>query len=179
MTKEQETALTRRLEGLTRRELALRMSRIARFGGAGKRTCSVLWHSLSVPILVYKRNGSFTQLAYALFHDAHEVLCGDVLVPFKSAEQKALERKLSCRLLAHFGLSFPSDIDKRLVDEADKAVGDAETFYCGIKPVYDFALDCEALVAVEQSADETGNITEWLRKTDILMQDLKNMEEAK
>ena len=176
MTPEQEQAVSRRLDGLTLEQLGRALSHLNRFGGFGDPPCSVAWHSLSVYSLVLKRGGSKGVLLFALLHDAHECLCGDVLWSFKDVNLRQVEEVLRERLFKRLGVYGLMPDDKwgiagedaysmSMTDLCDKDCGDAESYVCKINPAYDFHLNADAWVCVKSyatfDAETVARIWTW------------------
>lgn len=69
---------------------------------------SVLQHSL-VCGAVASRAGEPVLVAYALLHDAEEILTGDIPVPYKTEQQVELGREVRREILAGLGLPKPHD----------------------------------------------------------------------
>lgn len=97
---------------------------INRFTGHAVRPYSVAEHSLLVEqILVTELNCTNTQALMAgLYHDAHEVLCGDTSTPMKLAvgpAWDAVEHPLREAVLRHFGLFGYAETWARLIKRAD------------------------------------------------------------
>jgi hypothetical protein len=104
------------------------LGRINRFGGQVP-NCTVLRHSLEVYYrLDADPDSSDAALLWALLHDCHEVLTGDVVRPYVNArlrmDQQAIDAVIVARLpqLA----SLPDSISWRQVAAADRAVGEFE-----------------------------------------------------
>ena len=98
------------------------LHRIARFGGQAV-SCSVLHHSLAVHDMVATQSASVR--LWALLHDCHEILTGDVVRPYVSdsliEHQVEIDRKLRFEL----GITLSVD-DAIVVKHADIAAGGCE-----------------------------------------------------
>ena len=118
-----------------RTELAASLGRITRY--AGSYPISVLHHSLAVAELVAQRNGSLSAYLYALLHDAHEAIVGDVPTPvlrlIDSDELEALKTRLDSQILKAFGCR-PSLQDRQIVATADHDIFLYEVFHLIGKP---------------------------------------------
>lgn len=86
---------------------------------------SVLQHSL-VCGAVASWSGNPVLQAYALLHDAEEMLVNDTPAPYKTDEQRELGRAVRREILAGLGLPKPSDGVWASVKEIDMAVQEAE-----------------------------------------------------
>ena len=95
------------------------MQRIGRFGGQHP-TANVLIHSLEVAWML--RDSSPDIQLWALYHDAHEILTGDVPRPFKRNQTEAEQMFFDIMLQRYFGI----DGDYEVVTKMDKVCGDAE-----------------------------------------------------
>jgi len=100
------------------------MQRIGRFGGQHP-TSNVLIHSLSVYEILRSKHECPQLRLWALFHDAHEILTGDVTRPFKNhgltANQLLADEVLKVRL----GITVDVDV----VDIIDQLCGDREAIH--------------------------------------------------
>ena len=103
--------------------VALAMFRVNRFGGQIF-NCDVLGHSLRV----YDRlptTATNAAIIWALLHDCHEVITGDLVRPFKSVRLTVAQGEIDAVLRARFCPSITGD-DIEMVRVADVAVGDGE-----------------------------------------------------
>ena len=103
--------------------VALAMFRINRFGGQ-VHDCEVMGHSLRVHnhLLFAATNAA---RMWALLHDCHEVITGDLVRPFKSVRLGQAQSEIDAAIQARFCPSItPEDIEQ--VRAADVAVGDDE-----------------------------------------------------
>jgi 5'-nucleotidase len=66
-------------------DIAVHLSRIARFSGATDDFYSVADHSVFVALIIKDLRGSVEQQIAGLFHDAHEAYIGDIPTPVKFA----------------------------------------------------------------------------------------------
>jgi hypothetical protein len=97
------------------------MQRIGRFGGQIP-GCNVLVHSLDVERLV--RDEPPETRLWALIHDAHEVLTGDVTRGWKPGQLDDMQFRIDKTIRDRF---CPVDQDGRdVVDYYDEVAGDAE-----------------------------------------------------
>ena len=111
----------------TPRDIAVAMGRITRFGGAI--WCPLLAHSVLVGELVLRNLRSRTggvavatrkeTWAWAVLHDAHEVVTGEVVRPWKPGDLAALQRGLNERLAKAFSLDL-SLVHLELVKRMDE-----------------------------------------------------------
>jgi hypothetical protein len=103
------------------RRVAECMQRIGRFGGQIP-GCNVLGHSLHVESLV--RNETPLVRLWALLHDVHEVLTGDVMRDWKPGQLDEMQNRIDEKIRQRF---CPVNSDGRnIVDDMDAAAGDAE-----------------------------------------------------
>lgn len=114
--------LVRALEGWPW-NVAFAMSRINRFGGQVD-GCNVLRHSLRVYDALPSAS-SYAARMWALLHDAHEVITGDLVRPYKSVRLSRGQAEIDAVLRARFCPSITAE-DIELVRLADVAVGDDE-----------------------------------------------------
>lgn len=89
-------------EVFTLRDIGASLGRIPRFAGHTEKWYPVLSHVLTAAVLCEAKWS-----IYALFHDATEALMNDIPTPYKSKEQKALERELYGRMCRAYGLPWP------------------------------------------------------------------------
>jgi hypothetical protein len=103
------------------RRVAESMQRIGRFGGQIP-GCNVLGHSLHVETLV-QSEAPLVRL-WALIHDVHEVLTGDVLRGWKPGQLDDMQFRIDEKIRDRF---CPVDQNGRnLVDHFDQFAGDLE-----------------------------------------------------
>ena len=103
--------------------VALTMFRVHRFGGQIY-GCEVMGHSLRVHNHLPFAATNAARM-WALLHDCHEIITGDLVRPFKSAKLSRAQGEIDAVLRARFCPSItPEDIE--LVRLADVAVGDGE-----------------------------------------------------
>ena len=103
--------------------VALAMFRINRFGGQVD-GCEVLGHSLRV-YEALPSVSSYAARMWALLHDAHEIITGDLVRPYKSVRLSRGQSEIDAAIQARFCPSITSD-DIEMVRLADVAVGDGE-----------------------------------------------------
>lgn len=101
------------------------LQRIGRFGGQHP-TSNVLVHSLSVHETLKMHECPQLRL-WALYHDAHEILTGDITRPFKSHELTSNQMVADEVLKVKLGIS----IDVDLVHQMDVLCGDREAVHWG------------------------------------------------
>ena len=104
------------------------LGRINRFGGQVQH-CTVLRHSLHV----FERidadpDSSDAARLWALLHDCHEVLTGDVVRPYVTARLRMDQREIDNAIVGRLPLLVPQpeSIEWGRVVAADRAVGDWE-----------------------------------------------------
>ena len=103
--------------------VAFAMFRINRFGGQVD-GCEVLGHSLRVYEALPSAS-SYAARIWALLHDAHEIITGDLVRPYKSVRLSRGQSEIDAVLQARFCPSITAE-DIELVRLADVAVGDGE-----------------------------------------------------
>jgi len=105
------------------RYVALCMSRVCRFGG--QIPVSVLLHSLNVEFAALVDGYSEHVQLWALLHDCHEIVTGDITRGFKCRdlhmEQNVIDASLKLRIRVNF-----SEADIQQVRYLDGIVGDEE-----------------------------------------------------
>jgi hypothetical protein len=109
------------------------VGRINRFGGQVP-NCTVLRHSLEV----YHRidadpDSSDAARLWALLHDCHEVLTGDVVRPYVNARLRMDQWQIDEVIVRRLGsrVPFAESRDGKLVAAADRAVGEWEMLEIG------------------------------------------------
>lgn len=125
------------------------LQRIGRFGGQHP-TANVLNHSLEVAWML--RGSSPAIQLWALYHDAHEILTGDVPRRFRNEQIKAQQMVLDSWLQAALGISVVCDT----VEKMDAACGNVElvnwsiafTHYTHSECVYVFEMKARSLMAI-------------------------------
>jgi hypothetical protein len=103
--------------------VAFALFRINRFGGQVY-GCEVLGHSLRV-YEALPSVSSYAARMWALLHDAHEIITGDLVRPYKSVRLSRGQSEIDAVLQARFCPSITGD-DIEMVRAADVAVGDGE-----------------------------------------------------
>jgi hypothetical protein len=110
------------------------LGRINRFGGQVP-NCTVLRHSLEV----YHRidadpDSSDAARLWALLHDCHEILTGDVVRPFVNARLRMDQQAIDAVIVRRLGARVPvaESRDGQLVSAADRAVGEWEMLEIGL-----------------------------------------------
>jgi hypothetical protein len=87
-------------------DIAVALSRAARFGGHTRRWWSVLDHLLfcdEIARTEYAKDPQVRSMRLAvLLHDAHEALTGDVPSPAKGVELKILQKALDARIMGRY-----------------------------------------------------------------------------
>ena len=104
------------------------LGRIHRFGGQVPH-CTVLRHSLEVYHRIDADPDSLDAARlWALLHDAHEVLTGDVVRPFVNARLRMDQWQIDEQIVRRLGsrVPFPDSIEWGRVVAADRAVGEFE-----------------------------------------------------
>lgn len=113
-------------------DIALCLGRIPRFGGATRRWWSVLHHSLvchRIAALLSEATPYF--LLYALLHDAHEAVTGDIPAFWKTPDMSRLQDELDERIGKQLGFRKPTDVERRLVKSLDTVALRAEAWVVG------------------------------------------------
>ena len=103
--------------------VAFALWRINRFGGQVD-GCNVLRHSLRVYDCL-PTTASNAARVWALLHDTHEIITGDLVRPYKSVRLSRAQTEIDAVLQARFCPSITAD-QIEIVRLTDVAVGDAE-----------------------------------------------------
>ena len=103
-------------------DVAAFLHRIARFGGQGVR-CSVLHHSLAVHDMLATQSASVR--LWALLHDCHEILTGDVVRLYISDSLIEHQVEIDRQLRSELGIMLSVN-DAIMVKHADIAAGEYE-----------------------------------------------------
>lgn len=98
----------------------LALSRVPRFAGNTHGEWTVLQHSLVAHSFAVARGLSPRVKLFALLHDAHEAVTGDVPTPWKSPELNAFQDDLDRRLWAELSVRAPSENEQALIDGIDR-----------------------------------------------------------
>lgn len=109
------------------RHIAESLSRLWRFGGQHP-TANVLNHSLEVAWMC--RHLSDAAQLWALFHDAHEILTGEVPRAHKSTELVNLQSYFDMRLKTALGVALTA-AEEREIAAHDTCCGDYERAHWG------------------------------------------------
>lgn len=117
-----------RQEHVCLEDIATHLARTNRFGGAGRRSYSVLQHTIFVASLVPSELEK-----PALLHDAAEAYFGDLVTPLKKEwpKFKELEERFTKTIFAALNLPFPTKEEWKTIKKADKRAFDAEAFFIG------------------------------------------------
>jgi hypothetical protein len=109
-------------------DIAIHLSNINRFGGAGRRFYSVLEHSLLVAELVPP-----PLRRMALLHDAAEAYLGDVVTPLKVhlPALSAIENRFRSVIFQALGVALPTPEQVDALHVADGRAFGAEAFLFG------------------------------------------------
>ena len=107
------------------RHIAESLSRLWRFGGQHP-TANVLNHSLEVAWMC--RHLSPAAQLWALFHDAHEILTGEVPRAHKSTELVNIQAFYDMRLKTALGVTLTASEEKE-IERQDTLCGDVERKY--------------------------------------------------
>ena len=108
--------------------VAASLGRIHRFGGQVP-NCTVLRHSLHVfERIDADSDASDAARLWALLHDCHEILTGDVVRPYVTARLRMDQETIDVAIVARLPLRVPQpgSIEWGRVVAADRAVGDWE-----------------------------------------------------
>jgi hypothetical protein len=110
------------------------LGRINRFGGQVP-NCTVLRHSLEVYYRIDADPDSSDAAAlWALLHDCHEILTGDVVRPYVNARLRMDQWQIDEVIVRRLGARVPvaESRDGQLVSAADRAVGEWEMLEIGL-----------------------------------------------
>jgi len=110
------------------------LHRINRFGGQVP-NCTVLRHSLEVYYRIYADpDASDAAALWALLHDCHEILTGDVVRPYVNARLRMDQWQIDEVIVRRLGARVPvaESRDGQLVSAADRAVGEWEMLEIGL-----------------------------------------------
>lgn len=110
-------------------DLGIHLSRLVRYGGAID--WSVLSHSLLVAAIVDEGEECTDETwAWALLHDAHEAVTGEVVYGYKGDGTKSKQRDLDTKIAAYMGIDR-SRANMLAIGWADRASFRAETTVLG------------------------------------------------
>jgi len=104
-------------------DLAVHMARITRFGGAV--WSPLLLHSVLVAELVWrelatrKEDFDFPSFCWALLHDAHETVTGEIPRPWKPKQMKDYQHELDYRIAQAYRVDL-TKVDLKLVKAMDE-----------------------------------------------------------
>jgi len=131
------------------RWVAESLQRIGRFGGQHP-TANVLNHSLEVAWML--RDSAPEIQLWALYHDAHEILTGDVPKPWKRMHTEAEQRMLDSWLQRALKIESPCDdvykVDNLCGDAEYKHWGDVVFHYTHSECVAIFEIKVRSLMAI-------------------------------
>lgn len=112
----------------TPHDLAIQMGRITRYGGAI--WCPLLFHSLFVARMVAEDADVMTT-TWALFHDAHEIVLGEIPHPWKCCDtRRRYEQDMDEVFRLAVGLTL-TDVDDTVIKHADRKAVHIERLVLG------------------------------------------------
>lgn len=116
-------------------DVVFHLGRTRRFGGWVDPEWTVLHHSMLVSML-YMRSFGMNGMQYALLHDAHEYLTGDIPTPVKNLlgqdKVRSLEKHLDAAICDSLDISEPDEEIKDIIKLCDQAALFIEAFhFCG------------------------------------------------
>lgn len=120
-------------------DLAVHMGRICQFGGAV--WFNLLSHSIIVGELAYKDGcladvspceNHLTHWAWAMLHDAHEVVTQDIPRGWKTADMKIHQGLLDIRIARRYGINL-SRINSQLIKRCDRRAVEIQAYVLGLK----------------------------------------------
>jgi uncharacterized protein len=118
-------------------DTAISLSREGRFAGAGQRFFPVALHTFVVcdmlpPHLQFD----------GLMHDTPEVITGDTPKPAKTDEIEAFEEELLRANYNFYDVYFPTEIERKLVKDADRKAMRGEVYTVGNLALQEFYAPC-------------------------------------
>jgi len=151
------------------RDIAVQMARITRYGGAV--WCPLLAHSVLVAGLVLKaihhvrlRASDLPTWAWGLLHDAHEVVTGEVVRPWKPDGLRARQAELDRRIRDAFHLD-ESSIDLAMVKAMDERALIAEAVVLQLPNFARAYTEIEDLAEFPAPARHEVDLMEALRRS--------------
>lgn len=107
-------------------DMGYSLSQTPRFAGYTTQKYSVLHHLLGCWQYA-SRTGCGAKIAlYALIHDAHESMTGDISQPWKTDDMRDLQRTLDVRIYQYLKLRMPDGETERIVKAIDNQMVYAE-----------------------------------------------------
>lgn len=119
-------------------DMALGLSRIPRFGGqtvflwtvADHVVCATRYLERLIRMGLSTHSTTSLLPLHVLLHDAHEALTSDIPTTFKTADMKALQKRLDVRLYASLGLPTPTSMEADLIKQIDRQMLLSEARIC-------------------------------------------------
>lgn len=143
------------------KDIALSLSRQPRFGGHTVDPWSVAEHSMVVALIARYRSshvygrvvaGTITEL-YALLHDAHEAVTGDIPSTWKSPDMRILQEQLDVRIYESLGMSAPRPLQRDMIHECDRLALLAEAKVVAPSGVYEKIREDIGMIGEEADHD--------------------------
>lgn len=109
--------------------VAISLSRIPRFAGHTTEAWTVLDHSIAIEKYADLIGGCLRDRVYALLHDAHEAITGDIPTPVKlviGSQIKDLQLSIDRAIYEKLSMNFPSSSIIEWVSKLDKDMFYAE-----------------------------------------------------
>lgn len=125
-------------------DVAVSLSRICRYAGAGMRWWPVVLHTFVVCDLLPPE-----LRLHGLLHDSPECITNDVPKPVKTDAIEELEEKLTASIYKAWGLKLPTAAQHELIKKADKDALRGEVYTVGtqaLQQIYDRCPKAEKLV---------------------------------
>lgn len=110
-------------------DIGYSLSKVPRFGGHTIKHWTVLHHLYACAQYASLTGGDVKLQLYALLHDAHEAVTGDIPQPWKTDDMKNLQGELDVRLYHSLHLSLPSLVIDRRVKQIDNQMVYDEALY--------------------------------------------------
>lgn len=111
-------------------DIGYALSKMPRFGGHTVKNWTVLHHLYACAQYAHLSGGSVKVQIYALLHDAHEAVTGDIPQPWKTDDTRALQKELDVRIYNSLHLSLPDMVTERTVKQIDNQMVYDEARWC-------------------------------------------------
>lgn len=141
MTRSGRLVLPDNNEAPTLEDIAWGLQHIYRFGAQTETPWNVLQHQLACEELARSEMLSDRILFFALMHDAHEAMTGDVPGTWKTKDLRQRQAGLDARIYQSLSIAPPSAIESEVVHSLDQRLLLAEARAIGVLGCYEAIMD--------------------------------------
>lgn len=132
---------TKQIQAPSPDDIAIQSGRITRYGGAV--WAPLLRHIILVGAMSYRRTGRPADLIWGLLHDAHEVVTGEIVRPFKCGCNRHYQDLIDRLIIKQYNLQTA---DRSAVKLADQDACDIEAVQLNVRRYVELTLESGRLV---------------------------------